>query len=186
MLTQRLLDWVEVSSLPKKLTVLLVLLGTVAVFTFWVVLGPRFHQANSLQLEVQLLDEALKTRNDYVHKRAKLSTEVSALRNRYQVLSEALGIPLPVTDVLSGISNAANKANVSLTLWKPDPPVEGPDMYRTATRLEVEGNYHGVTTFLDELARLPKALGVNAFTISALSQDQGEKTIKVSLNLLGV
>ncbi|MEC4673714.1 MAG: type 4a pilus biogenesis protein PilO [Nitrospirota bacterium] len=187
MLVRPLLEWFEVTSSSKKLVVLLVMLGTVAVLMYGMVLGPHLNQVLALEHEVQLLDQGLKMQNSFGQQHQQLTTEVLALRDRYQGLSEALGLSLAATEVLSGISHAANQVGVSLTFWKPEPapPVAGHDIYEMATRLEVEGNYQGLARFLDELARLPKALTVNAFSISAVPRDQGYKTIQVTLNLFG-
>ena len=187
MLTQPLLEWFEVTPSPKKLAALLVLLGAVTVLFYGVVIGPRLNQIMALQKEVQLLEENLKTQIIYSQKRTNLSEEVSSLHTRYQALREAVGMPLAATAVLSDILKAANRAGVSLTLWKPETaaPVQSQDIYKTATRLEVEGNYHGLATFFDELSRLPKAFGVNAFSISASHPNQEQKTIQVWLDLVG-
>jgi len=187
MLAQPLRDWFEVTSSSKKLVVFFVMLGSVTVLMYGTVLGPRLNQVSALEHEIQLVDQGLNTQESYGQQHQQLRNEVLALRNRYQGLSEALGLQLADTEVLSGISNAANQVGVSLTLWKPEPaaPVPGQDIYGMASRLEIEGNYQSLARFLDELERLPKALAVKAFSISALPRDQAYKTIQVSLNLFG-
>lgn len=187
MSAQPLLEWFDVTSSSKKLAVLLVMLGALTVLMYVIVIGPRLNEVIALQHEVQQLDQVLTTRNDYGEQRTRLTTEVSVLRKRYQTLSEAVGIFLAVPDVLSDISRAANQAGVSLMLWKPEPaaPVQGHAVSGPAARLEVEGNYHGLARFLNELARLPKALAVKAFSITALQGDQKQDTIQASVDLLG-
>lgn len=186
MLAQPLLEWCAVTPSSKKLVVLLGILGTVTMLMYGFVLGPRLNHGDALQDEAQQLDQALITQNRYGQQRIQLTGEVSVLRKRYQVLSEAVGMPLPVTDLFSGISKAANQAGVSLTLWKPESaaPTQGQDVSGTAARLEVEGNFHGLARFLGELARLPKALAVNVFSITASHRGSVHDTIHASLDLL--
>ena len=184
---QPLLEWLEVSSPSQKLVVLLVSLGIVSLLVYGLALGPRLDRVNNLQQEVQALEQVLKTQTAYGHQRATLDAEVTGLRQRYRVMSETLGMPVAGAEVLSGVSNAANQAGVSLMLWKPEPAVPAPDynLYETESRLEIEGNFYGLARFLGKLARLPKALVVKAFSISASDRGQAPNTIRASLDLFG-
>ena len=186
-MAQAILEWWDVTGSSTKFLFLAVLVGMCTGIFWGMVLSPCLEEVTALQLEEQRLEEELTKQDSLRQKRAILRAEVLELREQVQVLDEAVGSAIGMTQVASDLFRVAKKVGLSIVLWKPNITPESPGLSRGKgwpARIEVEGDFHGLGRFFGELTRLPKSLVVTAFSIVSSSRPHSAKeSIQASVEL---
>ncbi len=119
---------------------------------------------------------------DLEEKRASLNTQIMTERRlaknltRYQGEVKDLEVKLryalqelpdkkEISDLLSSISGLARDAGLEVHLFRPIPEVTRDFYSEVPVAVSVEGTFHQVATFFDEVGRLPRIVNINEIAV---------------------
>lgn len=183
----RLLDWLAETPVVQKVSLLVLFMVVCGVGFYWVVAEPLMAQADKVKLEIHDLEAKLKlyTQSDGQVEQAK--EELSLWETMVSRQSERLGLDVSMAQVLSDMSNIAEEAGISLTLWKPDQQerVEVTQNVVRHLQLHLEGGYHNVAQFLDRTQYLSKMMGVSAMTMDRGDTENKNSTVRAKVDFVG-
>lgn len=182
-----LLEWLEVTPMVQKVTLLGLFMLLCGGGFHWVIAQPLIDQAEGVRREIQDLEVKLKlyARSGGQYENAK--EELSQWESIVSKQGKRLGLDVPMSQVLSDMSNIAEETGLILTLWKPDQP-DRVDSNQTAIRhlqLQIEGGYHNVARFLDHTQYLSKMMGVVGLTMDRGDMSNGISTVRTTIDFVG-
>jgi Tfp pilus assembly protein PilO len=134
------------------------------------------------------LERQVQTDRAAVQDRAHLEADVAALQARWLVESAIVPVSAPPDEVLRELSVAAQEANVSLAMLKPESPKSGGDYVTFPAKLDVSGRYADVALFLEKIASCQRLLVVPTMKMAGVTNDKtggvGNPSVRVSMQLV--
>ncbi len=185
-----LLDWMEDTGAARKLALLLLLAVFASLLAFQFVVAPQQQRARAFQQTLQSLDRRLAGAERPGESPESLRDEINGLARQVESQKSSLGIRVPMDRLLPDIVDTAQSVGVTLTSWQPEEPAPVVEMTlrRVRLRLEAEGRYHALASFLDGLRALPKALIVRSLDYRVRTDTDAtdsEIDIRASFELMG-
>ncbi len=183
----RLLEWLDVTPMVQKVSLLGLIIVLCGVGFYWVVAEPLWAQVDGVKLEIHDLEEKLSLYARSESKFGQTKAELSRWESIVSRQTARLGLDVSMSQVLSDMSNIAEEAGIILTLWKPDQQ-ERANVNQPVIRhlqLHIEGGYHHVAQFLDRAQYLSKMMGVFALTMHRGNSDDNNSTVRTTIDFVG-
>lgn len=107
-------------------------------------------------------------------------TEVAELRARLNGLRSMLPVETDGTDLLRSVHSLAGQANLRIRGFRPQAMKSGELHAEWPVGLELEGTYHNVGAFLDNIGKFPRILTIDGLTIRGKALPQPNTTVDVA------
>lgn len=164
---------------------LMIVIGTVALlsFLFW-----QFSFKAKLKESQELEEKIAKLDNSIIDERRR-AANLTRLRELVKELDEKLQIALQelpdssgIDRLIDSISDLARDAGLEITLFtRKEDSLK--DFYaEVPVAISVEGTYHQVATFFDEVSHLDRIVNINQIAISSPKVGEAEVDVKVDCN----
>lgn len=123
-----------------------------------------------------------------VQDKAHLEADVASLQARWLIESAIVPVTAPPDEVLRELSVAAQEANVSLAMLKPENPKSGGDYVTFPAKVDVSGRYADVALFLEKIASCQRLLVVPTMKLAGVTRDEktgvSSPSVRVSMQLV--
>ena len=103
--------------------------------------------------------------------------QVADLEGRLESLRAVLPEQKDVGDLLRRIQTLATQANLQIKGFKPAPTITKQMHAEWPINLELDGTYHNVGRFLDQVAKFSRIINVGQLTIKAKEKPDGDSTV---------
>lgn len=156
--------------------------GTLVALTlgFWFYLySPHYAQVGELAGEIEQLRSKITTEQRLAMNLKKFREEVKALDVKLKFALQELPDEREIPELLSSISNLARDAGLEVSLFKTRP--EGfRDFYaEVPVEITVDGSYHQVASFFDEVGQLSRIVNISDIEIREPRAKEEFVSIKV-------
>lgn len=128
--------------------------------------------------ELSTLQEQIDTRRQTVEKHQRIAarlesfkTQVSDLEARLRVLLRELPESREIPGLLRQISDLGVRTGLRINLIKPQPELRKEFYAEIPIQVRVQGQYHAVGRFFDDLAHLTRIISVDGVQIEAVNQE---------------
>lgn len=112
-------------------------------------------------LEAQIVTERRLSRD-----LPRLRKEVEALDGKLAKVLEQLPDKREIPELLSSISGLARESGLEVALFRPSPERNRDFYAEVPVVVQVEGTYHEVATFFDEVGRLPRIVNIDQIAVT--------------------
>lgn len=137
-----------------------------------------------LEERVQSLETEKTNEQRVIRDLPKLLTVVKDLEAQLKKALLELPDKREIPDLLASIERLAKDAGLNVTLFEPKPE-NFKDFYaEIPVKIEMEGTYHQVASFYDEVGRLPRIVNVSEMAMSKPLIEQGMDKVPVSIGCL--
>ncbi len=116
---------------------------------------------NRATLEQQLATEKRIARN-----LPRYEQEVKELEVRLRLALQELPDRKQIDQLLAGVSDLARKAGLEVALFKPESVIPRDFYEEVPVSMNVEGTYHQVATFFDEVGRMDRIVNIRGIEMS--------------------
>lgn len=183
----RLLEWLDVTPMVQKISLLGLVLVLCGVGFYWVIAEPLMAQIDGVKRDIQDLDAKVQHYAQSDGQLAQAQKEFFRWKSNVSQQRERLGLDVSMSQVLSDMAKIAEEAEIILTLWKTDQPerVEGPQGVARRLQLEIEGGYHNVARFLERTQYLSKMMGVTTLTMDRVETGAGNAPVRATVDFVG-
>jgi type IV pilus assembly protein PilO len=106
--------------------------------------------------------------------------QVAELEGRLASLRAVLPEQKDVGDLLRRIQTLATQSSLQIKGFKPAPTVTKQMHAEWPINLEIDGTYHNMGRFLDQVARFSRIINVGQLTIKAKDKPGGDSTVSAS------
>jgi len=113
------------------------------------------------KLEQQLANEKRIARN-----LPKYEEQVKALEIKLRLALQELPDRKQIDQLLASVSDLARKAGLEVTLFKPDGVVPKDFYEEVPVSMSVDGNYHQIATFFDEVGRMDRIVNIRGIEMA--------------------
>ncbi|MEZ4754373.1 MAG: type 4a pilus biogenesis protein PilO [Bdellovibrionota bacterium] len=135
-------------------------------FIFW----QYMYKAKTIEA-AELTEKSEKLEQEIINKRRiarnlhKFEAEVEELNIKLKFALQELPDKQEIPDLLSSISGLARDAGLEVSLFKPDGEVKRDFYAEVPVSIQVQGTYHQVATFFDEVGHLPRIVNLKNISI---------------------
>jgi type IV pilus assembly protein PilO len=109
----------------------------------------------------------------------KFEKAVKDLEVKLKLALQELPDSREIPNLLSSVSNLAKDAGLEVSLFKPKPENFKDFFAEVPVAITVDGNYHQVATFFDEVGRLPRIVNISDIQMKDAKVLKGSKQVGV-------
>ena len=107
----------------------------------------------------------------------QFQAQVDGLESRLENLQQILPEEKDVADILRRIQSLATKSNLAIQRFQPGKVVQQKLYAEIPYKLQAEGTYHNLGSFLDQISKFPRIITVSEIAIKARTPPEPNKTI---------
>lgn len=147
-------------------------------------LSPYLEEQAQLTENRTTLEQQLATEKRIAKNLPKYEQEVKELEVRLRLALQELPDRKQIDQLLAGVSDLARKAGLEVTLFKPESVVPRDFYEEVPVAMTVEGSYHQVATFFDEVGRMDRIVNIRG--IEMVNSKSGDKEMSLKANCSAV
>ena len=148
-------------------------------FIFWQYFyGPVLKEHDELKTKVEDLETKIGHERRLARDLPKFRKDVEELEVKLKFALQELPDEREIPDLLANISNLARDAGLEVSLFKPSAEVFREFYAEVPVRISVEGTFHQVNTFFDEVGRLPRIVNINQIAVHTPQVEEDHISIK--------
>lgn len=129
-------------------------------------LSPYLEERSQLTENKQTLEQQLATERRIARNLPKYEEEVKALEVKLRLALQELPDRKQIDQLLASVSDLARKAGLEVSLFKPDSVVPRDFYEEVPVLMSVEGTYHQVATFFDEVGRMDRIVNIRGIEMA--------------------
>lgn len=170
----------KIASLPLVYRIILSLVLVALVFGgFWQFIyeDVRIKQS-SLVEEIETLENKILSQQKIAKNLNKYKVEVKELDLKLAGVLRELPDKKEVEGFLRSISVLAVDTGLEVLEFTPSREKKNEFFAQLPVKMKLEGNFHQLATFFDEVAHLPRIVNINAITINILTENEDEVIIR--------
>ena len=135
-------------------------------YLFWQFLySKKLVQYADLENKVQSLSAEISHEKRLIKDLPRVRKEVDELDVKLKIVLAELPDKREIPDLLASISNLAREAGLEVNLFRPMPEQLREFYAEVPVSVAVEGTFHQITTFFDEVGRLARIVNINQINI---------------------
>jgi type IV pilus assembly protein PilO len=146
---------------------------------FWLKLGPMGDELERLRGDLAAKQQEILKGRAAQQQLPRFREEVQALERELDKLLSILPTRRKTADLLRRIRSLAEEGNLTLKRFTPSPLAEKDFYSEFPIEVEVDGTYHSLALFFDEIGRYSRIVNIEKLEIEAL-QSKGVQTIHSS------
>jgi type IV pilus assembly protein PilO len=135
----------------------------------------KFEEATS---KVDSLNSSIQQEKRIARNLSKFKEEVKDLEAKLKFALTELPDKREIPDLLSTVSGRARDSGLEVTLFKPLPETFREFYAEVPVLVNVQGTYHQIATFFDEVAKLPRIVNINQIAIRDAKIGEEEVSVK--------
>ncbi len=175
----------DIQSLPwyAQLGVFLII-GAVAFGLFYFIMySGTQDQIKSLDTQIEDLDKVIRNAEQKERTLKQLESEVKRGEEVLKSLKEILPEQNEITGIIKKIEGILAASKLKIQKWSP--PIErAQEIYiQHQLAIEIEGTYHNLAIFFDQLSKIKKIFNVTSLNIQPISKKNAEYTIKANFQV---
>lgn len=151
---------------PVKITVLLFIVGIIALLTWFLPIKSKREDIVSAEAEKQTLLTQYREKESKARHLKEYEEQVAKMQADFRELLNQLPKDTRISDLVDGINLAGKGSNIRFQDIKVEPEVSQELFIEQPIRIAASGNYHEFGEFLSGLAKLPRIITLHDFEVS--------------------
>lgn len=165
-------------SLTKKILIWVVSL-VFLFYLFWqFVYSEMSNEVFELEDKLERLSSQITQQQRIVKKLPQIKAEVALLDEKLQEALKELPDKREIPDLLSSVSNLALESGLEVASFTPKGERMKDFYAEVPVSIEVDGTFHQLATFFDEVGQLQRIVNISDITVSLMAAEQNEVAIK--------
>ena len=151
---------------PQRILFSIIAVLAVCFAYYYFIIQPIFAEISSISQEVDILDKDILQRTIKVSKLSQFKAEVSRLDKELNIALKELPDRKGIELLLAQVSDKAKEAGLDVLLFKPEEEKKKDFYAEVPVSLEVQGGFHQLAGFFDEVAHLERIVNLTSFKIA--------------------
>lgn len=165
-------------SIKKRMAVLAGSLVAVFVVFWQYFYAPLSTQHAELLEKTEALNSQIAQQQRIIKNLPQIKIEVNNLNDKLNVVLKELPDRREIPDLLTSISDLAVEAGLEISKFTPRGEVQQEFYSEVPVDVVVEGTFHQLATFFDEVGHLQRIVNIDNVAIGVLGQRPGKMTIR--------
>lgn len=172
-------------SMPKKLTLLAVLIAGISGLFYYYIITPKFEIITGLQDNIGKLDAEIQATSIKVQHLDELIAANTELEKELEKKKERLPPEEEAVMLLKQLSDLGVRLGLDIKLWKPGSQAEDASklFIRMPVSVEVAGGYHTAAVFFDRIKKLPRIINVSDLRMGSSKVEHDHVVIQTLFEL---
>ncbi|MFW2177599.1 MULTISPECIES: type 4a pilus biogenesis protein PilO [unclassified Moraxella] len=152
--------------IPVKITVLLFMIGLIALLTWFLPISSKRDEIASAEAEEQTLLDQYRTKESKARHLKEYQQQVLKMQSDFKELLNQLPKETRISDLVDGINMVGVGSSITFKDIKVEPEVSQEFFIEQPIRIEADGDYHQFGAFLSGLAKLPRIITLHDFEVN--------------------
>ncbi|MFH1220150.1 MAG: type 4a pilus biogenesis protein PilO [Candidatus Eisenbacteria bacterium] len=133
--------------------------------------------------ELQLTAGELQRAKSVAESIPRLQMELSQMQSKWESLKSLLPKATDMSKLLTEVTTSGLRAGVQFTLFEPQPP-EPAELYtRYPIKVTVNGGYHQVGGFFDNICNMERLVGISDVKLAQFEKGQTTSTVEATVTI---
>jgi type IV pilus assembly protein PilO len=172
------IDSIKKLPTPKKVLVLILLLGVLAGLYYYLLFAPQQEQLNALKGQLSNLMKELNESKAIHRDLEKFKAQVAKLQAELMVVRAQLPEEREIPEILKNISALGKENQLEFILFRPKPEEPQTHYANVPIDLTMIGNYHNIGVFFDKVSKLPRIINVVDFNMGRPQPTRGKGEVR--------
>jgi len=137
------------------------LAGVFIYFFFW----PKLEKIQTLTADLKKLEDKLKTAKRNAADLKKFQTKMKEAEAQFNMAMKKLPEKEEIPSLLASISGSGQQVGMDFLLFEPKPENRKEFYAEIPVAMSIKGDYHNLTTFFDQVARLSRIVNIRDIQI---------------------
>ncbi len=147
---------------------------------YFVQYSPTQDTIAGVQQEIDALDIEIRKAEQNKARLTKIQDELERNKGLLVQLKSVLPERMEISQILRKIQSLASNSRLRIQLFTPGAEISRDIYFESPIRIAVDGNYHNLAIFFDQVSRLKKIFNVDGLSITPLSSMSSEFTINAN------
>jgi type IV pilus assembly protein PilO len=173
------MDSIYKLSTPKKVLILVAILGVIVGLYLYVFYIPRNDDLKIARGELSKLTKELNESRAITRDLQKFKDQVIKLNEELKNALTQLPNEKEIPEILKTISSLGKESNLEFTLFRPKPEVPQQFYAQVPIELVALGSYHNIGIFFDKVSKLPRIINVVDFNMMRAKDIKGRSETEI-------
>jgi type IV pilus assembly protein PilO len=173
------MDSIYKLSTPKKVLILVAILGVIVGLYLYVFYIPRNDDLKIARGELSKLTKELNESRAITRDLQKFKDQVIKLNEELKDALTQLPNEKEIPEILKTISSLGKESNLEFTLFRPKPEVPQQFYAQVPIELVALGSYHNIGIFFDKVSKLPRIINVVDFNMTRAKDIKGRSETEI-------
>jgi type IV pilus assembly protein PilO len=149
-------------------------------FVFWQYFySGAIKEQEELEVKIENLNSQIGHEQRLARNLVKFRKEVKELEVKLKFALQELPDEREIPDLLNNMSSLARDAGLEVSLFKPNPEIFREFYAEVPVTVSVEGTFHQVATFFDEVGRLSRIVNINQIFIREPRKQEDQEQMRI-------
>ena len=153
-------------------------LGFVTYCFYYFLIKDSWEEKEQLSQKIEGLNKSIMQEQRIARDLNRYRQEVKDLEVKLKVALQELPDKREIPDLLTSISNLARDAGLAIDLFRPTPESRRDFYAEVPVSISVEGTFHQIASFFDEVGRLPRIVNITQIALRDPKVKEDRITVK--------
>ena len=129
-------------------------------------LGPALTELSELEERKNTLQSQIVSERRVAQNLPRFQEEVKELQIKLKIALQELPDEKDIPNLLKSVADLAKDSGLEVSLFRPEPESKREFFAEVPVTMQVEGTYHQIATFFDEVGRMPRIVNVRNIALT--------------------
>ncbi len=175
---EKLYSLVQKTPTPQKLALGVMILLVLGGGHYWFIYTSQAEELQKLSRQLQTLEEELHEKEEIAGNLTKFKQRVEYLQQKLEEKKKNLPDDANIDHLLKTLNELSEKSDIRIIKFSPASEVRKNFYAEIPVKMEIEGNYHEITTFFDKIAKEERIINVSDIGMSEPAVRSGKVVLQ--------
>ena len=170
----KLYTFIQKTPNAQKIAALALLLAMIVGGHYWFVYQGQSEELGKQEKMLAKLEEELQEKQEIAGNLSMFKKKVEFLRQRLEEKKKNLPDDANMDQLLKTLNELSEKSDIRIVKFTPKPEVKKNLYAEIPVQMEIEGNYHEITTFFDKVAKEDRIINITNIEMKSPKEKSGK------------
>ena len=176
----KLYTFIQKTPNSQKLAALVMFLVLIVGGHYWFVYRGQADDLKKQERALATLEEELQEKQEIAGNLSMFKKKVEFLQQKLEEKKKNLPDDANMDMLLKTLNELSEKSDIRITKFTPKPEVNKNFYAEIPVLMEIEGNYHEITTFFDKVAKEDRIINISSIVMKSPKEKSGKIVLKAS------
>jgi type IV pilus assembly protein PilO len=176
----KLYTFIQKTPNPQKIAALVLLLALIVGGHYWFVYQGQAEELDRQKKALAKLEEELQEKQEIAGNLSMFKKKVEFLQQKLEEKKKNLPDDANMDQLLKTLNELSEKSDIRILKFTPQPEVRKNFYAEIPVKMEIQGNYHEITTFFDKVAKEDRIINITSIVMEDPKEKSGKIVLKSS------
>jgi type IV pilus assembly protein PilO len=176
----KLYTFIQKTPNPQKIAALAMLLALIVGGHYWLVYKDQAEELGRQEKVLAKLEEELQEKQEIAGNLSMFKKKVEFLQQKLEEKKKNLPDDANMDQLLKTLNELSEKSDIRIQKFSPRPEVKKNFYAEIPVQMNIQGNYHEITTFFDKVAKEDRIINITNIALKSPKEKSGKIVLEAS------